>query len=172
MTKTYTQEQAVSIGKAVLASAKSDIGKAALAQWAGETDTREAFEVLAVAIQVANMAKASTAGEKAIRKGALDVWTNTLKRVRKGEKTAGKGEQDLRPMLSFTRDTAVAVMWKTPEPKAPKGGEDGDGEEQGETGGKPGEMTNEQLLLLVQARIEADASFAEQMEEMLAAVLG
>lgn len=170
--KTYTVEQAQTIGKGLLTAVKTYGNMSGLVEWAAGEDTLASLSVLAAAIKVAVDMKTTTDAEKKVRKSALDVWTNTLKRVRKGEKTAGKGEQDMRPLLAYTRDDGkVTVYWKTPEPKADKGGE-GDGEEQGETGGTPGELTNAELLALVQARIEADAEFASQVEEMVAALIG
>lgn len=167
--QTYTLEQAARIGKDVLNAAKTYGSQSGLVNWAAEND---GFVILAAAIKVAVDAPASSAQQKATRKGALDGWTNTLKRVKQGEKP-GKGESDLRPYLAFTRDEGnVTVYWKTPEPKAPKADKGGEGEGDEQVEAAPTSLTNEQLLLLVQARIEADAGFAEQMEEMLAAVLG
>ncbi len=170
MSKTYTIEQAQTIGKGVLSASKADVSKAGLVQWAAEVDTVDSFKVLAAAIQVAADAKGNTELDKKVRKGALAVWATTLKRVRKGEKTAAKGEQDCRQHLAHMLDEGkVTVYWKTPEVKDAKGGE-GEGEE-GEAG-KAGELSDADLLALVQARIESSEAFASQVEELIAAMIG
>lgn len=173
MSKTYTQEQAQKLGKDALNSAKTYGAISGFVQWCAANE-QAGFDLLAEAIKVSVDAPAGTEAQKATRKSALDGWTNTLKRVKKGDKPE-KGQPDNRPFLAYSRDEGtVLVGWKLPKPKAEKAG-GGDGEEQGETGGTPGEpkaLTNDELLAMLQARIEADAAFAAQVEEMVAALIG
>ena len=159
--KDFTVEQAVTIGKAVMAGVKADVGKKALADWAG-VNLDERGAVLCAAIGVAASTK-----DKVARKLGLAGWNVTLRRVKGEGAEPAKGEKDMRPYLAHkVEGETVAVYWKQPEPKAEGAGE-GDGEEQGETGGTPGTLTNEQLLALVKERALADESFAHEVAVLL-----
>lgn len=140
----YTIEKAIDLGKRMLTASKTYGQGADLAKQAATTGD---FRPLEAAIAVAVAAPANSAVQKRTRKGTLDVWTNTLKRV---GQDGGKPEKGA-PYLAFKReDLSVTVYWKTPEVQPEAAPADG-GDAEAEAGDVAGISLEQALARIKQA---------------------